>query len=73
MVGYILTTEQKNKVQGKFINPFQFINCVQDINDKWFFFANDSDKIEFQNTEFMWLFDLQKSEFTPKPTPLFLP
>jgi hypothetical protein len=71
MIGYILTTEQKNKVQGKFINPFQFINCVQDINDKWFFFANDTEKLEFVNTEYIWLFDLPQGEYVPPPLPPF--
>jgi hypothetical protein len=38
MIGYILTEEQYNEVQGKFITPYLFINCVQDINGTWFFF-----------------------------------
>jgi len=69
MIGYILTTEQYDQVQGQFINPFEFINCVQDINDVWFFFANDLDKIKFQNTEYMWLFDLPQGEYIEPPRP----
>ena len=71
MIGYILTTEQYDQVQGQYINPYQFINCVQDINDVWFFFGNDQDKEAFKDTEYMWLFDLPTSEYVPKPSTPF--
>jgi len=38
MEGYILTHEQKEGIEGKFYTPYQFFNCVQDINDVWFLF-----------------------------------
>ena len=69
MIGYILTPEQANEVQGKFINPYCFINCVQDVNDVWFFFGNEQDKETFKDSEYMWLFDLPQGEYIPKPTP----
>ena len=65
MIGYILTQENYDQVQGQFINPYQFINCVQDINDVWFFFGNDQDKEAFKDTEYMWLFDLPQEEYIP--------
>ena len=71
MIGYILTIEQYDLVQGQYINPYQFINCVQDINNVWFFFGNDQDKEAFQDTKFMWLFDLPTAEYEPKPSPPF--
>lgn len=71
MIGYKLSQEQKDQVQGQFINPYQFINCVQNINDIWFFFGNDQDKESFEGTEYMWLFDLPQEEYTPKPSPEF--
>ena len=71
MIGYILTEEQYNEVQGKFITPYLFINCVRDINDIPFFFATEQDKELFQDTEYMWLFDLPQGEYTPKPSPPF--
>jgi hypothetical protein len=71
MIGYILTQENYDQVQGQFINPYQFINCVQDINDVWFFFGNDQDKESFKDTEYMWLFDLPQGEYIPKPAPPF--
>ena len=73
MIGYILTPEQYNEVQGQFINPYQFINCVADINGTWFFFASDQDKAEFEGTPYMWLFDLPQGEYTPPPPPPFPP
>jgi hypothetical protein len=65
MIGYILTQEQYNQVKGQFINPYQFINCVQDINDVWFFFGNEQDKETFKDSNYMWLFDLPQAEYVP--------
>jgi len=71
MIGYILTKEQYNQVEGIFINPYCFINCVQDIHGTWFFFGNEQDKEVFKDTEYMWLFDLPQGEYTPPPSPEF--
>jgi len=32
MLGYQLTEEQKDQIQGQQFAPFQCFNCVQDIN-----------------------------------------
>lgn len=71
MIGYILTENQFEEVQGKFITPYLFINCVEDINDIPFFFATEQDKELFKDTEYMWLFDCPQGEYTPKPSPPF--
>jgi hypothetical protein len=71
MIGYILTTEQYDQIQGQFINPYQFINCVADIQGNWFFFGNDQDKESFKDTEYMWLFDLPQEEYVAPPAPEF--
>ena len=71
MIGYILTEDQYNEVQGKFITPYLFINCVQDINGIPFFFATEQDKELFKDTEYMWLFDLPQAEYTPPSSPEF--
>lgn len=71
MIGYILTPEQANEVQGKFITPYLFINCVQDIDGTWYFFGNEQDKETFKDSEYMWLFDLPTAEYTPPPSPEF--
>jgi hypothetical protein len=73
MLGYQLTEEQKDLIQGQYINPYQFINCVQDINGNWFFFGNEQDKQAFANTEYMWLFDLPQAEYIPPIPPPFPP
>ena len=72
MIGYKLSDEQYNEVQGKFITPYLFINCVQDINDVPFFFATEQDKEAFKDSEYMWLFDLPTAEYTPPPSPDFI-
>jgi hypothetical protein len=71
MIGYTLTPEQKDLIQGQYYAPYQFFNCVQDIDGNWFFFGNEQDKEAFANTEFMWLLDLPQAEYIPPPPPPF--
>ena len=71
MIGYILTQENYDQVQGQFINPYQFINCVADIQGNYFFFGNEQDKVAFANSEFSWLFDLPQEEYIPPVPPEF--
>jgi hypothetical protein len=71
MIGYILTTEQYDQVQGQFYTPFEFFNCVQDINDVWFLFLSDQDKGQIENTEWAFILDLPQGEYIPKPSPRF--
>jgi hypothetical protein len=72
MIGYILTTEQYDQVQGQFYTDSQFFNCVQDINNIWFTFLTELDKQLILNTEYNWILDLPKGEYIPKPSPEFL-
>ena len=70
MIGYILTEQQYNEVQGKFITPYAFINCIQDINGIWFFFAiTIEEKEEIAQSDYAWLLTLPEGEYTPPPPP----
>jgi hypothetical protein len=71
MIGYILTNEEYTQVQGQFYTPYQFFNCVQDINNVWFLFLSDEDKPEVAITKYAWILDLSQGEYTPKPAPPF--
>jgi hypothetical protein len=71
MIGYILTQENYDQVQGQFYSPYQFFNCVQDINDVWFLFLSDQDKEQILNTEWNWILDLPQAEYIAKPAPEF--
>lgn len=71
MIGYILTTEQYEQIQGQYYSPSQFFNCVQDINDVWFLFLSDQDKQEISQTEYTWTLELPTGEYIPKPSPPF--
>ena len=66
MIGYILTQEQYDQVQGQEYAPYQCFNCVQDINDIWFTFLTGQDREVFKDTEYIWLFDLPQGEYIPK-------
>jgi hypothetical protein len=71
MIGYILTTEQYDQIQGQFYTPYEFFNCVQDINDVWFLFLSDQDKSQIEGTEWEWILALPTGEYIPKPAPPF--
>ena len=70
-IGYILTTEQYEQVQGQFYAPYEFFNCVQDINDIWFTFFSDQQKETVSQTEWAWILELPEAEYVPKPSPPF--
>lgn len=69
MIGYILTIEQKEAIQGVEYAPFQSFNCVPDIDGIWFLFLSEQDKAEIANAEWAYLLDLPTDEYVPPPTP----
>ena len=64
MIGYILTVEQKEEIQGVFFTDSIFFNCVQDINGTWFLFLSPQD-IEILPIEFQYLLTLSTGEYVP--------
>jgi hypothetical protein len=66
MIGYTLTIEQKDSIQGVEYAPYQTFNCVQDINDVWFTFLTDEDKTLITNTQFEWILSCQQDEYIPQ-------
>jgi hypothetical protein len=70
MIGYILSIEQKEAIQGVFFSTDIFFNCVQDINDVWFLFLSEQDK-ELLSEQYLYLLDLPQGEYIPKPSPPF--
>jgi hypothetical protein len=73
MIGYILTIEQKDAIQGVFYAPYEFFNCVQDINQIWYLFLSQQDKQQILNTEWNYLLTLPEGEYIPPPSPPFPP
>jgi hypothetical protein len=71
MIGYILTIEQKEKIQGQEFAPFEKFNCVQDINDVWFNFVTDQQKTLIEASQYAWVLTLPQSEYIPPPPPPF--
>jgi len=53
MIGYILTIEEKDSIQGQEYAPYQSFSCVQDINDVWFTFLTDDDKRAIIGSNFL--------------------
>ena len=72
-IGYTLTESEYTQVQGQCYTPYQFFNCVQDINGVWFLFLSDEDKPEVEASEYAWVLDLPEAEYIPPPSPPFPP
>lgn len=70
MIGYILTVEQKQEIQGVFFTDNIFFNCVEDINGTWFLFLSPQD-IEILPQEFQYLLSLPTGEYVPPLLPDF--
>ena len=74
MIGYILTNEQYTQVQGQFYTPYEFFNCVQDINDVWFLFLSTHSKETILNDPtWNWILTLPEGEYIAPPAPPFPP
>lgn len=73
MIGYILTIEQKDTIQGQKYAPFEVFNCVQDINDVWYTFLTDDDKRALIGTQYEWLLSCPQVEYVPPIPPPFPP
>jgi hypothetical protein len=71
MIGYILTPEQKELIQGQYYTGSQFFNCVADINGVWFLFLSEQDKPEVLASAYASTLDLPQGEYTPPPPPPF--
>lgn len=69
MIGYILTTEQYNEIQGKEFAPYEYFNCVQDINDIWFTFVTEQQVPSVKESIYSWVLECPQEEFIPKPSP----
>ena len=72
-IGYILTETEYNQVQGLYYTPYQFFNCVEDINGVWFLFLSDEDKPEVEASQYAWVLNLPEGEYTPPTPPPFPP
>jgi hypothetical protein len=68
MIGYKLTIEEKEKIQGVFFTNDVFFNCVQDIEGNWFLFLSDQD-IDQLPDEYKYLLDLPLGLYMPPPQP----
>lgn len=74
MIGYILTLEQYNQVQGQYYSEYQFFNCVADINGVWYLFLSTEDKQQLVNDPtWNWILTLPEGEYVPPPPPPFPP
>lgn len=73
MIGYILTIEQKNSIQGVEFAPYESFNCIQDVDGVWYTFLTENQKVLILDTQWNWILTLPEGEYTPPPPPPFPP
>jgi hypothetical protein len=73
MIGYILTVDEKDQIQGQYYTEYQFLNCVQDINEVWYLILSDEDTPEVEASQYAWVLDLPQGEYVPPLPPPFPP
>jgi len=73
MIGYQLTREQKDLIQGQYYAPYQFFNCFENIDGTWFLILSDQDKPEVLASAYAWILDLPEAEYIPPTPPPFPP
>jgi hypothetical protein len=73
MIGYILTIEQKDSIQGVQFAPYESFYCVQDIDGTWFTFVSEQQIPLVEASEYAWVLDLPEAEYIPPPPPPFPP
>lgn len=61
MIGYKLTAEQYNAIQGVYFGK-QFFNCVEDTNGNWFLFLTEQDEANLLQ-EFQYILEITKEQF----------
>ena len=71
MIGYILTPEQKELIQGQYFATDIFFNCVADINGVWFLFLSEQDIPLVQSSQYAWVLTLPQGEYVAPPPPEF--
>jgi hypothetical protein len=69
MIGYILTLQQCEQIQGQEFAPFECFNCVKDINDVWFNFVTEQQMPLVEESQYDWVLNLPQGEYIPKPSP----
>jgi len=64
MIGYKLTTEQRDELVGQQFAPDQFFNPVPDIDGVYFIFEGEVNG-HVTVEEFFWVKELTPSEYVP--------
>jgi hypothetical protein len=65
----LLTTEQKELIEGKEYAPDSYFNPIQDNSNQWVISLEEMNG-RVTNPEFFWVRDLPKIEYVPKPSNL---
>jgi hypothetical protein len=71
MIGYILTQENYEQIQGKHFAPYECFNCVQDINGVWFNFITEQQISKVEESQYSWVLQLPTGEYVPPLPPDF--
>jgi hypothetical protein len=71
MLGYQLNEQQKNQIEGQYYAPYEFFNCIKDINGLFFLVFSQQNIVNIAPTQWVWVLTLPQSEYIPPPPPPF--
>lgn len=69
MLGYKLNQEQKNQLNGQYYAPYEFFNCIKDINGIFFLVFAQQNIVTIAQTSWVWVLTLPQGEYVPPPPP----
>ena len=64
MIVALLTTDQKDQLQGQQYTDDSYFNPIQDFSDNWI--ISTEEMINCTNEKFAWVKDLELIEYKPK-------
>jgi hypothetical protein len=69
MLGYQLNEQQKNQIEGQYYAPYEFFNCIKDINGLFFLVFSQQNIVTIASTQWVWVLTLPQAEYIPPPPP----
>ena len=63
----LLTSEQKETIEGQLYAFDSYFNPIQDVNNNWVISTQEMEECVVE--EYMWVKELPSIDYEPKPTP----
>lgn len=65
MIGYLLTSEEREFIQERQYSQWNEFSCILDINNQWFVVLSPQDKDLINRGIYSWILECPQCEFVP--------